>query len=62
LIQGEVNVTYADGSSETVNSSDLFYWPAGHTVAVSKNAEIILFSPQKEHCAVIEHLKKQLVG
>jgi len=62
LIQGEVNVTYADGSGETVNSNDLFYWPAGHTVAVSKNAEIILFSPQKEHCAVIEHLKKQLVG
>jgi hypothetical protein len=62
LIRGEVNVTYTDGSRETVNDSDLFYWPAGHTVAVSQDAEIILFSPQEEHCAVLAHLKKQLVG
>lgn len=62
VIEGEVNVTYHDGSSETVNGGDLFYWPAGHTVAVSRDAEVILFSPQKEHCAVVDHIKKQLVG
>ncbi len=41
---------------------DLFCWPPGHSVAVSKNAEVILFSPQAEHCAVVEHLRKQLGG
>ena len=62
LIEGEITVTYTDGSKESVNGGDLFYWPPGHTVAVSQDAEIILFSPQQEHCAVVEHLRKQLVG
>ncbi len=59
-IEGEITVTYADGSNETVHGGDLFYWPPGHTVAVAQNAELILFSPQQEHCAVVEHLRKQL--
>ncbi|MBI5083792.1 MAG: cupin domain-containing protein [Acidobacteria bacterium] len=62
LIEGEITVTYADGSKETVHAGDLFYWPPGHTVAVTRDAEIILFSPEREHCAVIEHLLKQLAG
>jgi len=62
LIEGAIMVTYSDGSNESVNGGDLFYWPPGHTVAVSQNAEVILFSPQQEHCAVVEHLRKQLAG
>ena len=60
MIDGEVTVTYTGGDEETTSGGDLFYWPAGHTVRVGKDAEIILFSPQKEHCEVVDHLKKQL--
>jgi hypothetical protein len=56
LVEGEVTVTYKDGSSEVVAAGDLFYWPPGHTVKVGKAAEVILFSPQAEHCNVLEHL------
>lgn len=62
LIEGEIAVTYKDGLKESVKGGDLFYWPPGHTVAVAQDAEIILFSPQQEHCAVVEHLRKQLAG
>jgi hypothetical protein len=62
LIDGEVTVTYKDGQHEEVVGGDLFYWKPGHTVKVGKDAELILFSPQKEHCEVVEHLKKQLAG
>ena len=62
LIEGEVAVSYSDGSEETVLGGDLFYWPAGHSVRVARDAEIILFSPQAEHCEVVEHLREQLVG
>lgn len=62
LIEGDITVTYTDGSKESVNGGDLFYWPPGHTVAVTQDAEVILFSPQQEHCAVVEHLRRQLVG
>ena len=61
-IDGEVTVTYTGGDEEMTSGGDLFFWPAGHSVRVGKDAEIILFSPQKEHCEVVDHLKKQLVG
>ena len=61
LIEGEVTVTYSDGTEETVSAGDLFYWPPGHTVRVGADAEIILFSPQEEHCKVVNHLRNQLV-
>ena len=62
LIEGEVTITYKDGKLETVSGGDLFYWPPGHSVKVGKDAEIILFSPQDEHCKVVNHLHAQLAG
>jgi hypothetical protein len=62
VIEGEVTVTYADGREETTSGGDLFHWPAGHTVRVGSDAEVILFSPQAEHCRVVDHLRRQLVG
>ena len=62
LIDGEITVAYHDGEEETIFAGDLFYWPPGHSVRVGKDAEVILFSPQKEHCEVVDHLKRQLVG
>jgi hypothetical protein len=59
-IEGEVTVSYADGSEETVTAGELFYWPPGHSVRVGADAELILFSPQAEHCKVVDHLKRQL--
>jgi hypothetical protein len=60
LLAGELTVTYADGKEEVVRAEDLFYWPPGHSVRVSKDAEIILFSPQHEHNVVIEHMIEQM--
>jgi hypothetical protein len=60
LLQGELTVTYADRSEEVIKGGDLFYWPPGHTVRVSEDAEIILFSPQEEHGKVINHLREKM--
>ncbi|MCA1622546.1 MAG: cupin domain-containing protein [Acidobacteria bacterium] len=62
LLQGQVTSTYADGTEETVNSGDLFYWSPGHTIRVAEDAEVILFSPTDEHSKVIDHLRDQLTG
>jgi len=61
-LKGEVTVTYSDQQEETVSGGDLFYWPPGHTIRVGSDAELILFSPQVEHCRVVDHLRKQLIG
>lgn len=62
LISGEVTVTYYDGSSEQVASGDLFYWPPGHTVKIRKDANFVLFSPQKEHTTVMDHINRKISG
>jgi hypothetical protein len=62
MLEGELTVTYADGSEEVVRSGDLFYWGPGHTVKVGKDAEIVLFSPQKEHSEVLDHMHQKLGG
>jgi len=62
LLQGELIVTYADGTDEAISGGDLFYWPPGHTVSVGTDAEVILFSPQHEHSEVIDHMLKKMGG
>lgn len=62
VIEGEVTVTYTDGAHETLSGGDLFYWPPGHTVKAGSDVDFILFSPEREHCAVVDHVKKQLGG
>ena len=56
VLKGQLVTTDADGNEEVVNANDLHYWPSGHNVRVTENAEIIMFSPQKEHTHVINHM------
>lgn len=60
LLEGELIVSFADDSVESVTAGDLFYWPPGHTVRAQQNSEIILFSPQAEHGKVIDHIRAQM--
>ena len=62
MISGQVVVAYTDGTEETCGSQDLFYWPAGHSVRVVDDAELILFSPQVEHGAVMDHMLAKMAG
>jgi hypothetical protein len=60
VITGDVVVTYLDGSTERCVTGDLFHWPAGHSVRVDEDAELILFSPQVAHTAVMDHILYKL--
>lgn len=62
LLEGDLVVTYADGTTEPVTSGDLFHWPPGHTVRVETDAEVVLFSPEAEHGRVLDHMKAKLTG
>lgn len=62
VMQGKLTVTFDDGHSETVQASDMFYWPPGHTVRAEADTEMVLFSPQNEHGEVIDHINKKLAS
>ena len=56
VLRGDITTTDAKGGQETVTTNDLFYWPPGHNVKVNADAEIVMFSPQREHSRVIDHM------
>jgi hypothetical protein len=56
VLHGRLTTTDANGARETVEANDLFYWPPGHNVKVDADAEIVMFSPQREHSHVISHM------
>lgn len=60
IISGSLNVCFNDGHCEKTVTSDLFYWPPGHTVKAEEDTEMILFSPQHEHGKVIDHILHQI--
>ncbi len=62
VLRGELTTTDAAGKQETVKANDLFYWPAGHNVKVTADADLIMFSPQREHTRVIDHMREKMKG
>ena len=62
VLRGQITTTDAKGARETVNANDLFYWPPGHNVKVDVDAEIVMFSPQREHTEVIDHMIAKVKG
>ena len=62
VLRGQLTTTDANGARETVHANDLFYWPPGHNVKVDADAEIVMFSPQREHSHVIKHMIEKVKG
>lgn len=62
VLRGRITTTDANGTKETVKENDLFYWPPGHNVRVDADADIIMFSPQREHKHVIDHMIAKVQG
>jgi len=62
VLRGELTTTDAKGAQETVTTNDLFYWPPGHNVKVTTDAEIVMFSPQHAHDHVIDHMIEKVKG
>jgi uncharacterized protein (TIGR03086 family) len=60
MLAGEVVVSFVGGRESTCREGEIFYWPPGHSVRVTADAEIILFSPQDEHVEVLDHMLDKL--
>lgn len=62
VVEGAITALYTGGEQETTRTGELFYWPPGHSVRAETDTEIVMFSPQKEHGEVIEHIRSKVEG
>jgi mannose-6-phosphate isomerase-like protein (cupin superfamily) len=53
VIEGRILVTYQDGSQETVEAGQLYYWPSGHTILVEEAVRMVEFSPHEDMMEVL---------
>lgn len=60
VMDGALGVRYTDGIEEIEEAEQLFYLPPGHTAWVEEDTEFVLFSPQDEHTAVLEHMAHKM--
>lgn len=56
MISGELVVSFTDGTETTCRGGEIFYWAPGHSVRVVAATEVVLFSPEAEHVAVLDHM------
>lgn len=62
MVSGRLVVDYADGTAETCAAGEIFHWPPGHSVRVTDDADVVLFSPQHEHTAVLDHILDKMAA
>jgi hypothetical protein len=62
VVTGAVVVTYTDGTDEECSKGDVFHWPPGHSVRVTDDAELVMFSPQNDHVPVLDHILAKMSG
>lgn len=60
VLEGLLTAIYSDGREEITETGELFYWPPGHTIRANDDSEIVMFSPQDEHAAVLDHVQATL--
>jgi hypothetical protein len=60
VLEGSIKVEYSDGSAETVNEGEVYYWPPGHTISVDQEYRSIEFSPRDGMGKLLDHLRSKL--
>jgi hypothetical protein len=60
ILEGSITLRYADGTEETSNAGDLYYWPGGHVAWTVDGVVFTEFSPASEIAPVLAHLGARL--
>lgn len=58
VLSGSINIEHEDGTSETAEAGQMYYWPAGHTGATEGGVTFIEVGPVGPMRAFSEHAKK----
>ena len=60
VVDGSIQIEYADGTVECNRAGDFYYWPGGHTGWSDEGVTFVEFSPAAELRPVLAHIASQL--
>lgn len=60
VLEGSINLRYADGSEETTRAGEAYHWPAGHTGWTDEGVVFVEVSPTAAIQPVLDHLAARL--
>ena len=60
VVAGAITIEYADGTRETSQAGDVFYWPGGHVGWTDEGVTFLEWSPTAEILPVLDHLSRRL--
>ena len=60
VLEGSINLRYADGTEETTRAGEAYYWPGGHTGWTDEGVVFVELSPTAAITPVLAHLAAQL--
>lgn len=58
VLEGSIAIKHADGSSETVDAGEVYYWPAGHTGTSEHGVVFLEIGPVDPMRQFSEHAKR----
>jgi hypothetical protein len=62
VVDGSIQIQYADGTVELNRAGDFYYWPGGHTGWTDEGVTFVEFSPADELRPVLAHIGAQLTN
>lgn len=62
IVEGSITVRYVDGTEETNNAGDTYYWPGGHTGWTDEGVVFVEFSPSEQIAPVLAHIGAQMAA
>jgi hypothetical protein len=60
VIDGSIQIQYADGTVELNRAGDVYYWPGGHTGWTDEGVTFLEYSPADALRPVLAHIGAQL--
>lgn len=60
VLEGSINLTHHDGTTERVRAGELYYWPAGHTAWTDEATVFLEVGPVVQMRQFSEHAKSKI--
>ena len=60
MINGQLDMSYSDGSEESVKTGEIYYMKPGHTGVIAEDSQLVEFSPKDDMVKLLDFFKQKM--